>query len=322
MPSARTDNTTLGAKSLGYTSADQMYARTGTTSVAKVAALGGRAAAEQLWQLPEAFAVAPAPIRKMPVGRRDAAGIERLPTIVVIPDTQIKPGVPTEHLSWAGRFIADKLSVRPDVTIVHLGDHWDFPSLSSYDKGKRVMEGARYSDDLAAGNAAFKLLDAPISAKANWKPRKVRLDGNHENRRTRAMDDNAQLHGALGEPDSLDWEVIPFLQPEIIHGIHFAHYWYNHGNGRPLTGQVETRLKTLGFSFVQGHQQGLQYGLRPVAGARQQGLVAGSFYQHDETYLGPQATAYWRGIIVLNECRDGMFDPMFVGMDYLRRRYG
>ena len=38
---------------------------------------------------------------------------------VVIPDTQVKPGVPTDHLEWAGRYVAEK---RPDV-VVHLGDH-------------------------------------------------------------------------------------------------------------------------------------------------------------------------------------------------------
>ena len=48
---------------------------------------------------------------------------------LVIPDTQIKPGVPTNFLAWIGQYIVEK---RPDV-VVHLGDHWDMPSLSSYD---------------------------------------------------------------------------------------------------------------------------------------------------------------------------------------------
>ena len=53
--------------------------------------------------------------------------------ICVIPDCQIKEGVPTEHLEWAGQYIADK---KPDV-IVNIGDFWDMPSLSSYDKGRK-----------------------------------------------------------------------------------------------------------------------------------------------------------------------------------------
>ena len=59
----------------------------------------------------------------------------------MIPDTQVKPGVNTDHLEWAGHYA---VKMKPDV-IVHIGDHWDMPSLSSYDKkGSRQMEGKRY----------------------------------------------------------------------------------------------------------------------------------------------------------------------------------
>ena len=52
--------------------------------------------------------------------------------ILVIPDTQVKPGVNTDHLEWAGHYA---VKMKPDV-IVHIGDHWDMPSLSSYDKNQ------------------------------------------------------------------------------------------------------------------------------------------------------------------------------------------
>ena len=45
---------------------------------------------------------------------------------LVIPDTQCKPGHSFEHLEWAGQYA---VKTKPDV-IVHLGDHWDMPSLS------------------------------------------------------------------------------------------------------------------------------------------------------------------------------------------------
>ena len=79
-------------------------------------------------------------------------------THLVIPDTQVKPGVPTDNLRWFGLYAAEKM---PDV-IVHLGDHWDMPSLSSYDKGKRAMEGRRYRADVQAGNDGMALLNAGI----------------------------------------------------------------------------------------------------------------------------------------------------------------
>ena len=79
-------------------------------------------------------------------------------THLVIPDTQVKPGVPLDHLSWIGEYIVER---KPDV-VVHLGDHWDFPSLSAYDRGKKAMEGRRYTDDVDAGNEGMNLLTTPI----------------------------------------------------------------------------------------------------------------------------------------------------------------
>lgn len=246
-----------------------------------------------------------------------------LPIHIVIPDTQVKPGVPTAHLSWIGRYIAEKYAGRPDVTIIQLGDHWDMPSLSSYDKGKKAMEGRRYRDDIDAGNAGFELLDAPISAVDGWNPRKVFLFGNHEDRIRRAAEDNAQLEGTvdLTDCDTRGWERHDFLEPVRIDGITYAHYFYNPMNGRAVAGMIETRLKTIGTSFTQGHQQTLMYGLRPVAGTQHHGLVAGACYLHDEDYLGPQGNDYWRGIVICYAVTEGRYDPKFVSLDSLCRRY-
>lgn len=54
---------------------------------------------------------------------------------LIIPDTQVKPNSPTEHLRWAGMYAAEK---KPDV-IVHIGDHFDMPSLSTWDVGKKIV---------------------------------------------------------------------------------------------------------------------------------------------------------------------------------------
>ena len=57
----------------------------------------------------------------------------------MIPDTQVKPGVNTDHLEWAGHYA---VKMKPDV-IVHIGDHWDMPSLSSYDKKRQPPDGGQ-----------------------------------------------------------------------------------------------------------------------------------------------------------------------------------
>jgi hypothetical protein len=79
-------------------------------------------------------------------------------THCMIPDVQAKPGVPLDHLAWAGNYIAEK---QPDVVIV-IGDFADMPSLSSYDKGKRSAENKRYKADIEAAHKAMELLMTPI----------------------------------------------------------------------------------------------------------------------------------------------------------------
>ena len=80
-------------------------------------------------------------------------GVSVPATHVVLPDTQVKAGVPTDHLRWIGRYIWDQFHDKPNVKIIHLGDHWDMPSLSSWDApGSKDMEGRRYMEDVEAGN--------------------------------------------------------------------------------------------------------------------------------------------------------------------------
>lgn len=248
-------------------------------------------------------------------------------THLVIPDTQAKPDVPTDHLEWIGRYIVDR---KPDV-VVHLGDHWDMPSLSSYDKGKRSMEGRRVIADIDAGNQAFAILNAPLNEynatrarykERQWWPRRVLLRGNHEDRIRRACEDDAQVDGLLSMDllKSPGWEVHDFNHPVEIDGITYTHFVPNPGSGRPLGGQAASRLKQYGTSFTQGHQQVLDYAIRFVKGKSQHALVAGACYLHEEDYL-PVGHQYWRGVIVKHQVEDGSYDPMFVSLDYLCRRY-
>lgn len=251
-------------------------------------------------------------------------------THLVIPDTQAKPNVPTAHLEWIGQYIVDR---KPSV-VVHLGDHADMESLSSYDVGKKVFEGRRYKSDIEAANDAFDILCKPLETynrhrrktkHAQFTPELHILIGNHEDRISRAVNDDAKLDGTIGLDDlnyaDHGWNVHSFLKPVEIDGVWYAHFWANPMSGRPFGGGAAARLKTIGHSFTMGHQQVLDYALRFVAGRSQHGLVAGACYLHDEDYKGPQGNAHWRGIIVKHQVENGSYDPMFVSLDYLCRRY-
>lgn len=253
---------------------------------------------------------------------------------IVIPDTQAKPGVPTKHLDWIGRYIVDHFAGQPNVKIIHLGDHADMPSLSSYDKGKKSMEGRRYVEDIKAANAAFDILCKPledynakrkVNKERQWWPERYITLGNHEDRISRACEEDAQLDGILSLDDlnyaQHGWKVIPYLQPLELDGVTYAHYFYNPMTGKPLGGAVLTRLKNLGFTFTMGHQQTLEWASRTVKDKAQHGLVAGACYLHDEEYKGFQGNAHWRGIVICHEVAGGDYNPMMVSLDYLCRRY-
>jgi hypothetical protein len=246
---------------------------------------------------------------------------------LIIPDTQVRPGVPTDHLKWIGQYALEK---RPE-KIIHIGDHYDMPSLSHYDRGKLQAEGRRYKDDIVAGNKGFTALDQSTTwhnqrarkADNGYFPEKHYLMGNHENRIARAIESDPKLEGAIGfdDFDTRDWIVHHFLDVLVLDGIAYSHYFYNPMTGRAYGGVVATRLKTLGHSFVMGHQQVFDYAERTTGAGRQMGLVCGTGYLHDEAYLGPQGNGYWRGIVMLHEVENGYGDLMKVSFDYLCKKY-
>lgn len=250
---------------------------------------------------------------------------------LIIPDTQVKDGVPMDHLRWISKAI---MEYRPDV-IVHLGDHADMPSLSSYDKGKKSFEGRRYKKDIDAANEGMDILMSEYHAhndkRRRWKEKIYAPElhfclGNHENRINRACEETPELDGVLSVWDlnymQHGWEVHDFLKPIRIDGIVYAHYFAAQTTGRPLGGQIPSRLAKIGSSFVMGHQQVYLVGQEAYPdGSRRRGLVCGSCYLHDEDYRGYQANGEWRGIFVLNEVRNGLYDLMELSLDYLCRRY-
>lgn len=250
----------------------------------------------------------------------------------VIPDTQCKPGNNFDHLEWAGKYAAEK---KPEV-IVHLGDHWDMPSLSVYDVGKKAFEGRNYMDDIKAGKAGMKAFLTPIldeqdrlrrNKEKRWKPRMVFLLGNHEERIKRAINSDRKLEGLIGyhdlELEKMGWEVYDFLQVVAIDGIAYSHYFTSGVMGRPVASPAALLAKKH-MSCVMGHVQdrGIAGPVRRADGRMMTGIFGGIFYQHTEDYLTPQTNGSWSGVWMLNDVEDGAFDEMPVSMKYLRSKYG
>lgn len=249
---------------------------------------------------------------------------------LVIPDVQVRDGDDLKFLTALGNYIVKK---KPD-RIICIGDFADMPSLSSYDVGKKSFEGRRYILDIEASQRAMKALLMPLAAyndnaiatkHKQYKPTMDLTLGNHEHRIIRAVNSDAKLEGVLDVShlnyESFGWRVHPFLDVVLLDGIAYSHYFVTGVAGRAAS-SAAAQLRKTNMSCIAGHQQGLQI----ATGSRADGtsltsVIAGSFYEHDEDYLGPQGNRHWRGILMAHDVCDGGFELMPVSLKYLKENY-
>lgn len=253
-------------------------------------------------------------------------------TYCVIPDCQVKPNVPLEHLKWAGKYIAEK---KPDV-IVQIGDFADMASLSSYDIGKKSFEGRKYTDDIEASKTGMLKLMSPIweeqnrlvsNKKKQWNPELLLTLGNHEDRINTAIENDRKLEGLISVNDlkyeEFGWKVFPFKEVVVRDGIAFSHYFSSGILGRPVTSAKALTTKKH-MSCIMGHVQQTEIDMSQFKGDGTPiiSLFVGAFYQHNEDYLGPQGNVHHRGIWFLYEVENGCFWPHYISLNYLKNRFG
>lgn len=250
--------------------------------------------------------------------------------ILVIPDTQIRPGDDLEFLACIGRMI---VAEKPDV-VVQIGDFADLPSLSSYDRGKKSFEGRRYRADVESVHRGMEALLSPLreynlrrlaSKHGIYRPRLVLTMGNHEDRINRAINNEPMLDGTISTDDlryrEFGWEVYDFLEVVVIEQIAFSHFFCTGVMGRPAS-SAQAQLNKKLQSCVAGHQQGRQMARAVRADGRQlTSIISGSCYEHLENYLNPQGNKHWHGVVWLNNAHDGEFDEVFQPLAEVKARY-
>lgn len=248
---------------------------------------------------------------------------------LVIPDTHVQPGVDLDHLFALGELIVNR---KPDV-IVHLGDFADMKSLCSHNNNLQ-FEGQRYTEDIRSAQEGMSTLLFPLRLhnevrssrkKRTYNPRMILTLGNHEDRIRQVIDKNPQLEGVISVNDlgyhEYGWEVVPFKEIITVDGVNYVHYAQQERSSNPIP-RPHLIAQRKHASFTVGHTQGLEYylshGLDPN-GNRIQCIVAGSFYMHDEDYLGPQGNQHWRGVIYKHRVSEGNYDPEFISLDRILR---
>ncbi len=244
---------------------------------------------------------------------------------LVIPDGQVKEGVNTDHWEWIGNYIVEK---KPDV-IINIGDFWDMPSLSMYDKGKLPFEGRRYVKDVKAGRDAMERLLKPIHdynrtapRHEQYRPEMEFTEGNHEQRITRVADNNPEYSGKIDRLDlgieEYGWNFHPFLKVIKKDGVEYSHFFTSGVMGRPVS-SAAALLRERQCSATMGHVQHMDIAIHKKT--QQTALFCATCYSHDESYLGPQGDDHKRGIIVKHEVDAGRYDIMSVSLAFLKKAY-
>lgn len=255
---------------------------------------------------------------------------------LVIGDPHAKVGISNDRFDWLGQLIMDR---RPDV-IVCLGDFYDMPSLSSYDRGKGTMEGRRYSEDLRAGEDALRRIIAPMdkynrrmanNKKKQYRPRMIMVAGNHDyDRLSRAVNqDPWTLDGVISHSDfkfqNYGWETYGYLDRVCVDGVTYTHC-VQHKNSSQIVGgmhHAHQLLNKLHCSVTVGHSHILDVKTDTDGnGKRINGLVAGCYFEHFEEYANQSNMGWWRGLCICHDVSDGDYDLETISIKNVRKMYG
>ncbi len=250
-------------------------------------------------------------------------------THLIIPDQHAHPEHDNNRADWLGCLIAE---VKPEV-VINLGDACDFPSLCSYDKGKRSFQNKSYVNDIQSHLDFQDRLWARSRRQKQKRPTTYFFEGNHEERVRRAIDLHPELDGAISydhlELDRYYHNVVyydggtPGVQ--IIDGVAYAHYFISGAMGKPIGGEhhAYTLMQKHYTSSTCGHSHLLDWSVRTRNdGLKMMGMVAGCYIDKPHAYAGVMNYQWWSGVVIKQNVEGGRYDPQFISLASLRKEYG
>ena len=250
---------------------------------------------------------------------------------LIVPDQHSHKDHNNDRADWLGKFIKDR---KPDV-VVNIGDTFDMPSLSSFDKGKASFHGASYEADIEAGVDFLDRMWHPIRKAKKRKPQSVFLIGNHEHRLSKVLEYQPELSGSKYGIGWGDYQLDTYHNEVVYYqgqtpgiwaqdGISFAHYMVSGLMGRPIGGEhhAASLLSKNYSSCVVGHSHTYDYAIRGTStGNKIMGLVAGVYQDYDSDWAGSCNRLWHSGISYLRNVEDGTYDLEFISIEALKREY-
>lgn len=248
-------------------------------------------------------------------------------THLIIPDSHAHPNYHNKRADWLSKLILD---LKPDV-VVNIGDMWDMPSMNTFEMGKKTW-GRNYKRDINAGlDFDDRLWHQTRRAKKRL-PRAVFLEGNHEHRIKRVLNEKDELQGLIGFND-LDLErnyndIVEYDGglPGVINidGVSYAHYFPSGVMGKPIGGihQGSSLVNKIGGSATMGHTHTRNFfELKHPAGPARLGLVCGVYQDYESEWAGGVNKMWWRGIVIKRNVEGGVYDHQWVSIDALKKAY-
>lgn len=250
---------------------------------------------------------------------------------LIIPDAHARPNTDQSRFTWLGREIEEvgreAMAQGVPFKVISIGDFGDFPSLSSYDKGKASGENRRYMDDHAALVDALDrtaTCSAEVGAYAEWHW----TEGNHEYRAVRYMNDNPTMQGCLDIPALFrhhGWTAHKFTEWVELDGIGYCHFMQTPASGKAMSGVNLARSLILAGhrSVVVGHNHRFDTAQdTDIYGNPLRALSCGCFTDQFEEYAGTQGNAkWWRGLVILRNVKNGGYDLETRTLESLKRKY-
>lgn len=252
--------------------------------------------------------------------------------ILVVPDQHAHPDFNNDRADWLGKLILD---LKPDV-VVNMGDTFDMPSLSSYDKGKASFHGASYEKDINAGLDFLDRMWSPIKKAKKKRPYSVFLEGNHCHRLKKVLEYQPELAGDKFGVSYKNYQLSDYHHEVVYYegqtpgiytrqDISFAHYMVSGLMGRPISGEhhASSLLAKNHCSCVVAHSHTVDWSVRSSpTGNRIMGLVSGVYQDYKSPWAGNVSHLWWSGVVYLRGAENGVYDPEFISLGALRREYG
>lgn len=210
---------------------------------------------------------------------------------IVLPDLHV-PYEDARTLEAVYKYIQD---VKPS-WVVQLGDFMDFDCISSHNTGKlRIIEGKRIDKDYKHGNTLLDNLRCAARSARN-----TILEGNHDERVQRYIDQHPETEGMLEVPLGLDLasrdiEWVPFWSNKraikrighaaFIHGL----YCNDH--------HAKRHVQDFGESIFYGHTHDFQCYSKVMQGDNKTyvGQSLGCLCKYEQQYLQGRPTKWQQG---------------------------